>query len=132
MVGQKQQRKPTSGQNALGSSGFDLLGVNEKTKGRTKLERGKWFISQRNRLFDLGRPEQTTCVESMMFLALVRWPKNEQFLNRTEEPLLRNRGIEGVQKARREVVVTFLLLWSHFLFFSGAEEGDDTAIALHA
>ena len=53
MVRQKQQRNPTSGQNALGSSGFDLLGVNEKTKGRTKLERGKWFISQRNRLAEL-------------------------------------------------------------------------------
>jgi hypothetical protein len=36
------------------------------------------------------------------------------------------------RRQSREPVLTFLLLWSHFLFFSGAEEGDDTAIALHA
>jgi hypothetical protein len=36
------------------------------------------------------------------------------------------------ERASRKGVLTFLLLWSHFLFFSGAGEGDETAIALHA
>ena len=35
----------------------------------------------------------------------------------------------GVSRGGREPALTFLLLSSHFLFFSGAEEGEDTAIA---
>jgi hypothetical protein len=36
----------------------------------------------------------------------------------------------GASRGRREpAALTFLLLSSHFLFFSGAEEGEDTAIA---
>jgi hypothetical protein len=35
----------------------------------------------------------------------------------------------GQQGRGREPALTFLLLSSHFLFFSGAEEGEDTAIA---
>jgi hypothetical protein len=38
--------------------------------------------------------------------------------------------MESDQQGRgREPALTFLLLSSHFLFFSGAEEGEDTAIA---
>jgi hypothetical protein len=82
-------------------------------------------------------PDQTPYLEPM-FLAGVPYPKTEQFMNRgaigvarTEDGTqLSNGGRE--QKGSRKLVRTFLLLWSHFLFFSGAEEGDDTAIALHA
>jgi hypothetical protein len=41
----------------------------------------------------------------------------------------RNRENGGSAGGRREPGLTFLLLSSHFLFFSGAEEGEDTAIA---
>ena len=125
--GTKQERKARAEQSiadgALRSSSPIL--EEKKHEEKARHARKKQMVLSSKKLscdLEFGRHDQTTLlVESkdQMFLALCG---TEEKANSccTDDPL-----------AWQELT-GFLLLRSHFLFFSGAEEGEETAIASHA
>jgi hypothetical protein len=126
-----------------------VLERNKQTKparrARSKGANGSW-LEQAVLAFGLNRNFSSQNVRTKMLLAFVRYQRpytvleqmSHWFCSATSrwyptEPTMEERERDREKRiASRAQALTFLLLSSHFLFFSGAEVGEDTAIASYA